>query len=411
MKPLAASLIWLLFLSFPLSAAEPAPQFARPWKRHIMDGSSQGADGIRLSDANGDGLPDMVTGWEQGGAVRICFHPGHDRVRDKWPSVTVGTTRDVEDAVLVDLDGDGQMDVVSCAEGKTRDVVVHWAPRERGQLLDASAWQSESLPAAQQKMMWMFSLPLQVDGQHGIDLVAGGKGPNAALGWFQAPADARRLSGWKWHELRPLGWLMSLLAADMDGDGDADILFSDRKGQRSGAFWLENPGAAGIDRKPWREHAIGGTGAEVMFLQQGDLDRDGLEDVLLAVRPDHLLWCRRLDRAGTRWEPHKIALPAAAGTAKAVHVADVDADGTLDLLFSCENARAPKQGLMWLRRSKTLPTDDWQAQPLSGVDGVKHDLLAVLDLDGDGDLDVATTEEVKNFGVIWYENPLRQPKH
>ena len=34
-----------------------------------------------------------------------------------------------------------------------------------------------------------------------------------------------------------------------------------------------------------------------------------------------------------------------------------------------------------------------------------HDLVALLDLDGDGDLDAITTEEVANPGVIWYENP------
>ena len=29
----------------------------------------------------------------------------------------------------------------------------------------------------------------------------------------------------------------------------------------------------------------------------------------------------------------------------------------------------------------------------------------LADLDGDGDLDVLTCEEVGNLGVIWYENP------
>jgi hypothetical protein len=38
---------------------------------------------------------------------------------------------------------------------------------------------------------------------------------------------------------------------------------------------------------------------------------------------------------------------------------------------------------------------------------VKHDLLEIVDLDDDGDLDVITTEEAKNLGVIWYENPFQ----
>ena len=33
--------------------------------------------------------------------------------------------------------------------------------------------------------------------------------------------------------------------------------------------------------------------------------------------------------------------------------------------------------------------------------------MELIDLDGDGDLDVMTCEERKNLGVIWYENPGR----
>lgn len=55
-----------------------------------------------------------------------------------------------------------------------------------------------------------------------------------------------------------------------------------------------------------------------------------------------------------------------------------------------------------LRRSAACRQVD--AHELSGADGVKHDLIATVDVDSDGDLDAITTEEV-NRGVIWYENP------
>ena len=379
------------------------------WKRHVIDDASKGADGVRLADVNGDRWLDIVTGWEQGGVVRVCLNPGPEKAKDKWPAVTVGKARDVEDAVFADLDGDGATDVVSCSEGKTRIVSVHWAPREQARLLDANAWRTETLPVSADKMMWMFALTLQVDGRHGIDLVSGGKGNDAAIGWFEAPSDARQLADWKWHELRRVGWLMSLVASDMDGDGDSDIVFSDRKGKHSGAYWLENPGLDLAQTTPWREHAIGGVASEAMFLQLVDLDLDGLEDVLLAVRPKEILWLRRVNRGGRSWHSHSIPLPENTGTAKAVHAADLDGDGRLDVLFSCESSQAPRHGLMWLSSDGPPRAGAWTPHPLSGPDGVKHDLIALVDLDGDGDLDAVTTEEVKNLGVIWYENPGKAP--
>jgi hypothetical protein len=67
---------------------------------------------------------------------------------------------------------------------------------------------------------------------------------------------------------------------------------------------------------------------------------------------------------------------------------------------------------MWLSREvpgiDSRPQDwRWTAHRLSGPDGIKHDLVALVDLDGDGDLDAMTSEEVKDLGVIWYENPIR----
>ncbi len=390
------------------STAVAATPSSGAWKRHVIDDSSRGADGIRLADANGDGLPDIATGWEQGGLVRVYLNPGPGKARERWPAVTVGRVADVEDAVLADLDNDGAVDVVSCCEGPTRTMFMHWAPAPRDRYLEPTAWRTGPLPASSKLMRWMFALPLQVDGQHGLDLIAGGKDAGAAIGWFEAPGEARRLNAWKWHVLRKCGWLMSLLAADMDGDGDSDIVFSDRKGPATGACWLENPGPGDAQQAPWREHAIGGSGREVMFLQLADLDQDGYEDVLVAVKPREIQWLRRLDRTGRTWQPHAIALPDTAGTAKAVHAADFDGDGRLDLVFSCEQAKSPLQGLMWLSCAGRFTAGKWTAHELSGADGIKHDLVGILDLNADGHPDVITTEEQldnKGLGVIWYENP------
>ncbi len=358
-----------------------------PWLRHTIDDASQGADGVRLADINGDGRLDIVTGWEEGGAIRVCYQPERAKVREKWPCETVGAVQDPEDAVPVDLDGDGRIDVVSSSEGKTRAMHVHWN-RPGG-------WVTEALPASVNVMQWMFAVPMQVDGRHGVDLVAGGKNEGAWIGWFEAPANPRDLKAWRWHPIRRVGWVMSIDATDMNGNGRLDLLVSDRRGEKRGVFWLENTG-----KGDWPEHSIGGQDREVMFVTSADLDGDGLEDVLTAAKPREILFHRRLDRSGLRWETARIPLPETAGTAKAVRVADLDGDGQPEIVFSCEQARGDLEGVMMLKRV----AGEWRARSLAGRPGVKYDLIELLDLTGNGRLDLITCEEADNLGVIWYEN-------
>ncbi len=390
-----------------LSAGSPACSLAAPWKRHIIDDSSRGADGTRLADVNGDGLPDIATGWEQGGVTRVYLNPGPDKSSAKWPAVTVGRTPNVEDAVFVDLDNDGAVDVVSSCEGKTRTMFVHWAPRKKADYLNPKKWKTEPLPASIGKMMWMFALPLDIDGRNGVDIVGSAKGGGAEIGWFEAPKDPRNLAAWKYHTLRRSGWIMSLIKTDMDGDGDEDVVATDRKGRDSEAFWLENPGLSGKLRQPWTSHHIGGRGKEMMFLALFDLDGDGLQDVLSSVRPREITFFKRLDVSGRNWEPHYQTIPKSAGDSKCVSAGDINLDGQPDLVFSCERAKSPLSGVMWLEYARSPEDAAWNAHDISGPKGVKHDLIPLIDLDGDGDLDAITCEESTNLGVIWFENPTR----
>jgi hypothetical protein len=81
-----------------------------------------------MADLNGDSLPDIVTGWEEGGVVRVYLNPGPARAKQPWPAVTAGEVGSVEDAVLVDLDGDGDLDVATCEERENWGVIWHENP-------------------------------------------------------------------------------------------------------------------------------------------------------------------------------------------------------------------------------------------------------------------------------------------
>ena len=128
------------------------------------------------------------------------------------------------------------------------------------------------------------------------------------MGWLQAPENPRDLAAWRYHRWSDAGWIMSLLPADVDGDQDLDVLFSDRKGPRSGVWWCENPGTA--HQAEWTIRAIGGGGREVMFLDVGRLDEEHEFDIVVADRRGGLIWFWQGATAAGEWRSRLIAWPA-----------------------------------------------------------------------------------------------------
>jgi peptidyl-dipeptidase A len=413
---------------------KPPLEESTAWQRHTIDRSSKGADGVRLGDVNHDGRMDIVTGWEEGGRVRICVQPESD-VTKPWPSVEIGKVKSPEDAVFVDLDNDGRLDVVSCCEGKTKSVFIHWAPSHLADSQNAQTqndqtqndqtqndqtqnketqsesvgWETAAIPVVEGAQAWMFALPLEVDRQFGTDVILGAKGAGAEVGWLQSPKNPRDLSTWRYFPLYQAGWIMSLRAIDMDGDGDQDVLLSDRKGKNRGIKWLENPGAQIMASAPataWTEHLVGGIDQEVMFLTTTKLEPTSQIDIVCATRNQQLLV---FQGKNDQWKSWSLPNPLETPNGKAVACGDMNGDGTIDIVHSCNNGGTRRQrGVVWLERLAGAPptsVDAWVVHDISGPEGVKFDRIELLDLDRDGDLDVVTCEERDNLGVCWYENP------
>ncbi len=367
---------------------------AQTWPQHIIDNQGDGADGVRFADINGDGLLDAVSGWEEAQQVRIYLHPGVADVTRKWPKAVIASNQGaLEDACFHDIDDDGATDVISCAEANGR-IAFHWGPTDAADLLTPAAWETAAVPATRGKS-WMFAVPAQIDGICGMDIVVGGK--FGKLLWLRCPSDSRALDEWELHEIASGGdWTMSVHPRDMDGDGDLDIVWLSRKGGSPGVRVLFNPLPDGDPASAWDVVRVGGN-EDAMLGAVVDMDNDGRLDILAPVRDAYTIQLyHQTSDNGRQWQLYSI--PVQSTAVKGVNAGDLDGDGAIDLAVAY--VARPE----WRAHNGGVLSTDWSPRTLSSTGG-KLDHVELYDVDRDGDLDYLTTCENGNQ-VVWYENPF-----
>jgi hypothetical protein len=182
-------------------------------------------------------------------------------------------------------------------------------------------------------------------------------------------------------------------AADLDGDGDLDVAVSTwRLGNRF--VWLENPGNP-ERAASWRLHVVDDQIAEPRTIRVGDFNGDGKPDLLgSALVADLVVWYENPGDPRTRpWARHVID----ARSARPAHgmAADLDGDGDLDVVMALGmDAGAGTPGtreIVWYENLGSPGSGTGWQKHVIGADFDNAFEAVAVDLDGDGDLDVAAT--------------------
>jgi hypothetical protein len=334
-----------------------------PWRsrrqrsHYGLGGHAEG--GALAVDFDGDGLPDLVTASPADGTIALHQSLGafqYGGVRLGFPAR--------EPAVLAsaDLDGDGREEVISA--GREGGVAV----------LEADAAGRLAVHRELEAPPWPAVLEVaDLDGDGDLDVAIacdlGSDGLpdpvailwNAGDGSFAPPAVVPVL---------PFLFPTSLVAADFDADGRADLAIA---GRTAGPHWLRSTAGGSFEAA----ESLGDDLAEYFALAAADPDGDGLVDLILGSPTEmRMLW----NRGGVFERGEQLHETGAS----LIRLLDLDGDGALDLLH-----------LGWegcFRRTTCALYVHWGS---ANGEGVRCSFLPQVpgftppaDLDGDGHLDL-----------------------
>ena len=183
-------------------------------------------------------------------------------------------------------------------------------------------------------------------------------------------------------------------AADLDGDGDLDVLSASYSNNT--IAWYENTNGQG-DFGSYQE--ITGDLRSVYAFHTTDLDDDGDLDVLSGVqnedRISRVIWHENIDGRGN-FGPQRI-IASNIERPVSVSAADLDNDGDPDVI----SASSVDNALAWYNNLDGVGTFGPQQEISPSLSDPRS--VYAADLDGDGDLD-AVCASVGDDKIIWYEN-------
>lgn len=153
---------------------------------------------------------------------------------------------------------------------------------------------------------------------------------------------------------------------------------------------------------------------EYIFADISDVNRDGLKDIVIVTNDStystYKIWQSasirlylKKDGTGKHWDQKILRFPVFTGSAKGIRCGDINNDGMVDIVVSCENAFKGRIDIFAIL-NKNMKFKE--VKYLSGPRGTKFDRIQLVDIDSDVDIEIVTTEEWNNLGLIYYKNPF-----
>ena len=282
------------------------------WTRHVIAPEGTWSTDAKLIDMDGDGDLDLVIP-EWYTLDRMEWYenplPDGDPAAGPWTRHIIGNPR-AHDFGVGDVDGDGRVEIVTRQQGKAGDQLVIW---KRG---DGESWRKRFIPCPRGEGLALADL----DGDGRLDVVIGGR-------WYEPPEDILR-DTWEEHVFAEWPPDAVVRVADMNKDGRRDVVLVRSEGPYR-LSWFEappDPRSGG-----WTEHVVDDSVDFAHSLVVADMDNDGAPDIVVAEMhqsPRKRVMVYFNEGNATRWRQQVVATTGSHNLC----VADIGNTGALDLV-------------------------------------------------------------------------------
>ncbi len=346
-------------------ASAPSPESPPQFVKQVIDSLSLGASRLFPADLDGDGDIDLVSTKRTNVTDdEIAWFENDGNQQFTKFTITNNADR-AREAIAADIDQDGDLDIISVSELLGR---VSWFENDGTQNFSANSRTVGNVLSPRTVEV------SDIDGDGDMDVLAGGDRLTLFINDGNENFTTRD----------EISARTQARLGDLDGDGVLELVYS------SGRLIRDKLGNYIPIGFPSLTNNVNTNGVHDFSI--GDIDKDGDNDVVLLNSTSLEVF---LNQDSLGFETVLLSSNFNNDRGGQIHLADIDGDGDLDILATS----AAQNKLVWLENFGNLNfverTLDGNSQGSFGVHTV--------DMDGDGDLDVLSSE-FDSGKFVWYIN-------
>ncbi|MCB1047980.1 MAG: T9SS type A sorting domain-containing protein, partial [Calditrichaeota bacterium] len=331
----------------------------------LVSFSLYGGQVVAEGDLDGDGETDFVSSSWENDMIYAIYSVGNEAGFGR--AVPVFRTNNVTGIAVLDVDGNGTLDIVA-----GRDNFVFWVENS------ATGWILNENFIIDGEISGFVDLAWgDLDGDGDNDIVSSGDSDGKIV-WYENEDGAGQFGFPRAISLSSLG-VRDIKCVDIDSDNDLDIVSAETMEDQVSLYLNHGNGV-------FDEEIVIASEWRVLSIDSADLDGDGLLDIVACSNwGDRVLWYRNLSDDGFS-DGHVIESDY--DGLRSITCVDIDGDLDIDILCSA----GANDGLRVYINSDGIGNFNESCQLSSGSVGYVD--AVCVDTDGDEDLDVVALNSV-----------------